>query len=83
MNLGEIRDKSDSELADELAKCIEALYNLRFRKVTDVIEDSSEVKRIRRTVARIKTVMRERQLKLKPKTRAKETHEAPAAQAKT
>jgi large subunit ribosomal protein L29 len=60
--LQDLRKKTDSELQDELQRCRQALYKLRFRKVTDVIEDASEFKKLKRQIARILTVIREREL---------------------
>ena len=49
---------------DELVK---GLFNLRFRKVTDVVENPAQFKKDRRNIARIKTILRARELKASAK----------------
>lgn len=62
MNVKEIRDKSSEELEKEVASLSEELYGLRFQQATGSLENPSRVKDIRKTIARIKTVITERQL---------------------
>jgi large subunit ribosomal protein L29 len=59
----ELRELTDEELQKELDNLIKSLFNLRFRKVTDVEENPAAYKRIRKDIARIKTILRERELK--------------------
>lgn len=61
----DLRDKTTEELQKELDTLVEGLFRLRFRKVTDVVENPAEFRKSRRDIARIKTVLRERELKLK------------------
>jgi large subunit ribosomal protein L29 len=42
---------------------VKQLFNLRFQSATERVETPSELRKIRRDIARIKTVMRERELK--------------------
>lgn len=53
----------DEELRKELDNLVKGLFNLRFRKVTDVVENPSAFKQHRREIARIKTELRARALK--------------------
>ena len=53
----------DEELKKELDTLVKGLFNLRFRKVTDVVENPSAFKQHRKEIARIKTVLRARELK--------------------
>ncbi len=62
MPIDDIRTLSDDELAEELAETQRALMNLRFRAATMQLADVNEIKRSRRRVARIRTVMRQREL---------------------
>lgn len=62
MEIDDIRALSDDELEDELADTHRALMNLRFRAATMQLADMNEVGRTRKRIARIKTVMREREL---------------------
>ena len=62
MAADEIRTLGDDELAEELEETQKALMNLRFRAATMQLADVNEIKTSRRRVARIKTVLREREL---------------------
>ncbi len=57
-----LRDKSDAELAAELSRAKEALFNLRFQGATGQLESHGGLKSVRRDIARIYTIMREREL---------------------
>jgi large subunit ribosomal protein L29 len=59
------RDLTDEDLKKKLNELVEGLFKLRFRKVTDVVENPAQFKKDRRNIARIKTVLRERELKAK------------------
>ena len=60
MQITEVRELSDSELEKELAEQERALMNLRFRKATMQLTNTNELGNTRKTIARIKTVIRER-----------------------
>ena len=62
MAADEMRTLGDDELAEELEETQKALMNLRFRAATMQLADVNEIKISRRRVARIKTVLREREL---------------------
>ena len=62
MPIDDIRTLGDDELAEELEETQRALMNLRFRAATMQLSDVNEIKRSRRRVARIKTVIRQREL---------------------
>ena len=59
------QEQTDEELKKKLNDLVEGLFKLRFRKVTDVVENPAQFKKDRRNIARIKTVLRERELKAK------------------
>lgn len=61
MKAGELREMSDDQLAHELRETQESLFKLRFQAATERLDAPSNLKRLRRTIARIKTVQRERQ----------------------
>lgn len=61
MKISEIREHSDEQLQTELAALERRLFDLRAQSATDKIHATSEPGKVRRDVARIKTVMRERQ----------------------
>lgn len=62
MTADETRTLGDDELAEELEETQKALMNLRFKAATMQLADVNEIKTSRRRVARIKTVLREREL---------------------
>ena len=59
------KEMADDELSKRLDELVKGLFNLRFRKVTDVVENPAQFKKDRRNIARIKTVLRQRELKAK------------------
>jgi large subunit ribosomal protein L29 len=63
MKISDLRDKSDDQLSDELASLKKEQFNLRFQKATGQLENSARAGEVRRDIARIKTLIRERQLK--------------------
>ena len=62
MNIDEVRGLSHDELMKELEDIQRGMMNLRFRKATLQLQDSSEIKTTRRSIARIRTVLREREI---------------------
>ena len=56
----EIREKSNEELVKDIESLKEELFNLRFQQATGSLENSARMKDIKKTIARIKTVMSER-----------------------
>ena len=58
----DLRSMTDIELNQKLTEAYQELFNLRFRQGTKQIENTSRIHVVRRDIARIKTVMRERQL---------------------
>ncbi len=61
MQIHEIRDLTDQQLEEELEGSYKELMNLRFRAATNQLTDTNEPRRVRKTIARLKTVIRERQ----------------------
>ncbi len=62
MKIAETRELDMTQLHKELASQERALLNLRFRKATLQLSDTTEVRKTRTSIARIKTVIRERQI---------------------
>lgn len=56
----EIREKSNEELLKDVDLLKEELFNLRFQQATGQLENSARMKDIKKTIARIKTIMGER-----------------------
>ena len=76
MKIKEIHDKADADLNKTLAEKQKHLFDLRTQMVTDKLEDPTQMGKARRDIARIKTVLRQRQLKVAP---AAEPTPAPTA----
>lgn len=60
MDAQEVRAKSDDELQDSLIDLKKEQFNLRFQRATGQVENTARVREVRRSIARIKTVMNER-----------------------
>jgi len=58
----ELRTMSDDDLARALAEAKEELFNLRFQAATGQLESHGRLRTVRRDIARIYTVLREREL---------------------
>lgn len=56
------KEMTGEDLHKELDGLIKGLFSLRFRKVTDVVENPAAFKQHRREIARIKTVLRAREI---------------------
>jgi large subunit ribosomal protein L29 len=57
-----LRDTAEDELDTKLAEAKEELFNLRFQLVTGQLDNPMQIKVVRKQVARILTLMREREL---------------------
>lgn len=62
MNADEIRALNNEELLTKLEEAHEELFNLRFRLATRQLENHRELPRVKRRIARIKTILREREI---------------------
>ena len=62
MKMNEIREFSQDELIDNLADLKKELFNLRFQNATNQLENPMRIAEVRKSIARIKTVLREREL---------------------
>jgi large subunit ribosomal protein L29 len=62
MDIKDIRKLSEEDLLKKLTEIKEELFSLRFQAATGNLEKPHRVKQLRHTVARIKTVLREREL---------------------
>ena len=63
MKVNDIRDMSAGELNQKLASLKEELFNLRFQLATGQLENPMRIKEVKKTMARIKTIQREQELK--------------------
>jgi large subunit ribosomal protein L29 len=58
---GEIRDLADADIRSRVAELEEERFRLRFRAATETLEDALRLRWLRRDIARLKTVLRERE----------------------
>jgi large subunit ribosomal protein L29 len=58
----QLRDLTPADLATKLAESKEELFNLRFQAATGQLENHGRLRTVRRDIARIYTVLREREL---------------------
>ncbi len=65
MKVEEIRALSSEELVRQLEAAHKELFELRFRLTTKQLVNHREVRRVRKKIARLKTIMRERELGLR------------------
>ena len=63
MKAKEIHNMTNDELATKLAGLKEELFNLRFRHATGQLENPNVLKTVKKDIARVKTVLREREVK--------------------
>lgn len=61
MKVKEIRELSTEEINAKLKETKEEIFNLRFQQATGNIEKPSRIRELRHTVARMKTVLKERE----------------------
>jgi large subunit ribosomal protein L29 len=58
----ELRNLDDVKLREQLKLHYEELFNLRFQKVTGSLTNTSRPRQVKKEIARIKTILREREL---------------------
>ena len=62
MKAKEIRDLTTSEIETNIKELKEELFNLRFQLATGQLENTARIKEVRKTIARLKTTIREREI---------------------
>lgn len=62
MKAKEIRDLTTSEIEEQSKSSKEELFNLRFQLATGQLEETARIRTVRKTIARLKTVAREREI---------------------
>ena len=58
----ELRELADDQLLDQLGESKQELFNLRFQIATGQLENSAQISQVKRDIARINTVLREREI---------------------
>ncbi|HSA06754.1 MAG TPA: 50S ribosomal protein L29 [Candidatus Gastranaerophilales bacterium] len=62
MKLSEIREQTVEELKDKIISLRKDLFSLKLQKATFKLENVAEITKKRKTIARIKTIIKEKQL---------------------
>lgn len=62
MKVQEIRELETKELLQKVEELKKELFELRFQQATGQLENTARVKEVRKTIAKIKTIIREREL---------------------
>ncbi len=60
MKVNEIRNLTTEEINEKISEAKEELFNLRFQQASGSLEKPSRIRELRKTVARLKTVLNER-----------------------
>ncbi len=63
MKVSQMRELRPDELGEKLDDLHKQLFSLRAQAVTEKLENTNAVKNVKRDIARVKTIMRERELK--------------------
>ncbi|AOY75096.1 50S ribosomal protein L29 [Clostridium formicaceticum] len=62
MKANQLRDMTDVELQQKLADSKSELFNLRFQLATGQLENPLRIRNVRKDIARIKTIIRQREI---------------------
>lgn len=62
MKTSEIRNMTNAEIEQQIKELKEELFNLRFQLATGQLENPARIREVRKSIARTKTVLREREL---------------------
>ena len=60
MKFADLKTKTDDQLADEMASLKKEQFSLRFQAATSQLSNTARVRQVRRTIARIQTLLNER-----------------------
>jgi large subunit ribosomal protein L29 len=71
MRAEEIRELTDDEIETRIAELAEERFRLRIRSATQTLEDPLRLRALRKDVARLKTILRQRQLAATPSRAAR------------
>ena len=76
--VGELRNLDDAELTSKLREAKEELFNLRFQAATGQLESHGRLRTVKKDIARIYSVVRERELGIRSTPGSTNTEEASA-----
>lgn len=64
MKVKDVRDLNETELNQKISVLKEELFNLRFQLATGQLENPMRIKEVKKTIARVKTIQREQEIKV-------------------
>lgn len=70
MKINEIRDLSGEEILDKIQELKEELFNLRFQNAMSRLENPMRIGTVKKEIARLKTVLKEKELGINANTEA-------------
>jgi len=62
MKANELRAKSDDDLQKELSELLKAQFGLRMQHATQQLTNTSQIKKVRRDIARVRTVIKQQKV---------------------
>ncbi|PTJ74606.1 50S ribosomal protein L29 [Mammaliicoccus sciuri] len=62
MKAMDIRNLTTTEIEKEIKEAKEQLFNLRFQLATGQLEETANIRKVKKTIARLKTIVREREI---------------------
>ena len=62
MKAKDIRNLTTTEIEKEIKEAKEQVFNLRFQLATGQLEETSNIRKVKKTIARLKTIVREREI---------------------
>ena len=65
MKISEIKEQNKEELETKLADIKKSLFNLKFQKATGQLDNPVKIRNLRKDIARIKTLIKEKELNIK------------------
>ncbi|MBQ7722831.1 MAG: 50S ribosomal protein L29 [Selenomonadaceae bacterium] len=65
MKVNDIRNLSPDEQLDKVKSLKEELFNLRFQHATGQLENPMRIREVKRSIAQVKTILRERELNIR------------------
>jgi large subunit ribosomal protein L29 len=71
MKVIELKEQTKEELETKLLETKKSLFNLKFQKSTGQLENPLKIRNLRKDIARIKTVLREKELKISTDQKSK------------
>jgi|TARA_B100001750_G_C15398875_1_gene541539 large subunit ribosomal protein L29 len=72
MKIQEVRDKTVDELHKELESLKKEFFNIRFQKSTGQLQNTSQIRKVKKSIARVFTILKEKKVTVKVKEKSKD-----------